>query len=172
MMDRKRTLMLRRLADTDLTVADPLQDIRGRPVFDRDGTALGMVDALYIDQTRKQVRLLRVASGGILGFGSVKTLIPVEAVTGVTLDNVYVDVNASRAPDSRDTDARATQDARAARERDADRPQYRPLLAENDEWIGVYPHYGYPPFWLSAGLPPMTPPAASAPPARRASRAL
>ena len=86
----EKTAALRRLSDTELTVADPAEDIRDRKVIDRDGEELGEVDDLLIDERDKRVRFLEVASGGFLGIGEKKFLLPVEAITRISEDTVYV----------------------------------------------------------------------------------
>ena len=53
-MDKTATLM--RLSDTELTVADPAEDIRGRTVVDRNGEEIGDVDDLLLDDHGKRVR--------------------------------------------------------------------------------------------------------------------
>jgi sporulation protein YlmC with PRC-barrel domain len=75
--------VLVRLADTDLTVADSDEDVRGRSVVDRGGAAIGVVDDLVIDERVHRVRLLQVSSGGFLGLGKQQVLVPVDAVTAV-----------------------------------------------------------------------------------------
>jgi sporulation protein YlmC with PRC-barrel domain len=78
-MDKIATLM--RLSDTELTVADPAEDIRGRTVLDHNGEEISDVNDLLIDNHEKRVRFLAVASGGYLGLGQTKFLIPVDAIT-------------------------------------------------------------------------------------------
>jgi hypothetical protein len=53
-----------RLSNTDLTVADRADDIRGLDVLDISGEELGEVDDLLIDNAERKVRFLEVASGG------------------------------------------------------------------------------------------------------------
>ena len=53
-----------RLSDTELTVADRADDIRGLDVLDISGEELGEVDDLLIDNAERKVRFLEVASGG------------------------------------------------------------------------------------------------------------
>ena len=84
------TAKLVRLSDTALTIANPAEDIRGRAVVDRDGEDIGEVEDLLIDAYEKRVRLLEVASGGFLGLGKTKFLLPVEAITRISDDTVYV----------------------------------------------------------------------------------
>ncbi len=82
---------LSKLGDTDFTVADPEEDIRGRKVVDRSGGEIGEVDALLIDDRETKVRFLRVAAGGFLGISERHFLIPVDAVTRIDDDHVHVD---------------------------------------------------------------------------------
>src|SRR5687767_7690569 len=79
------------LGDSDLTVADGEEDIRGRIVKDRDGTQIGTVDDLLIDKVDRKVRLLRVESGGFLGIGETQVFIPVDAITMITDIEVWID---------------------------------------------------------------------------------
>jgi hypothetical protein len=80
---------------------------------------------------------MEVASGGFLGLGESKSLIPVEAITRMTPDAVYIG---------------------HTREHVAGAPRYDPELVEGrlDYFFNLYPYYGYPP---SFGLIPS--PAAS-----------
>ena len=75
--------MLVKIGDENLTVGDPKEDVRGRKVIDRNGVDIGKVDDLLIDAIDKKVRLLQVGSGGFLGLGEKKTLIPVDEVRKV-----------------------------------------------------------------------------------------
>jgi len=126
----EKTAALRRLSDTELTVADPAEDIRDRKVVDRDGEELGEVDDLLIDERDKRVRFLEVASGGFLGIGETKFLLPVEAITRISEDTVYVN---------------------QTRQHIIGAPAYDPDLIHEDAGEGyygdVYKHYGYPPYW-------------------------
>src|SRR4051812_43135597 len=79
-----------KLSDINFRLADPAQDIRGRKVIDCNDKQVGHIDELLIDDTEKKVRFLRVASGGVLGIGSQKILIPVELITRVTPETVYI----------------------------------------------------------------------------------
>lgn len=116
-----------RLKDTDLTTTDPRDDVRGRKVVDRDGEEVGKVEGLLIDEDEKRVRFLEVGSGGFLGIGEDKRLIPVDAVTGVDEDQVHID---------------------ARREHVAGSPGYDPDLEPDESYYGdLYGYYGYPPYW-------------------------
>ena len=115
---------LRKLQDLDRTVAIPDEDIRGRMVKDKDGHDLGTIDGLLVDAVGQKVRVMEVATGGILGLGETKSLIPVEAITRVTDDEVHIS---------------------HTREHVAGAPAYDPkLVREDSAYItGLYPYYGY-----------------------------
>jgi sporulation protein YlmC with PRC-barrel domain len=114
------------LSDTDLIIANPSDDIRGRTARDVDGEKIGKIDDLLIDSKDNQVRLLRVEHGGILGFGATPSFIPVEAISRITDDEVHL---------------------RQASAKVAEAPRYDPELTDEREFYGrVYGYYGYPPF--------------------------
>jgi sporulation protein YlmC with PRC-barrel domain len=128
----EKTAKLVRLSDTELTIANPAEDIRGRTVIDRDGEDIGEVEDLLIDDHEKRVRLLEVASGGFLGIGKTQFLLPVEAITRLSDDTVYVN---------------------QTRQYIAGAPCYDPDLihqeaGEKGYYGDVYQYYGYPPYWL------------------------
>jgi len=141
MAQNEKTAALVRLSDTELTVADPAEDIRDRQVIDRDGEEIGEVDDLLIDEADKRVRFLEVASGGFLGLGKTKFLLPVEAITRISDDTVYVS---------------------QTRQHIAGAPHYDPDLihqeaSEGGYYEGVYRHYGYPPYWGPGSVYPPYP---------------
>jgi len=113
-----------RLRDDAMTVSSSDEDIRGRMVKDANGEDLGKVDGLLIDATEKKVRLMEVASGGFLGFGEQKSLIPIESITRITADEVQIS---------------------HTREHVAGAPRYDPDLAavDADYFFSLYPYYGY-----------------------------
>lgn len=116
-----------KLGDTDQTVADPADDIRGRKVRDMTGEDIGKIDDLLIDSQERKVRLLRIEHGGILGFGATPSFIPVDAITRITDDEVHIN---------------------QSRQRVADAPPYDPdLVDETAYYSNVYGYYGLPPFW-------------------------
>ena len=121
-----------RLRDTDRTVSRSDEDIRGRMAKDKDGHDLGTIEGLLIDEAERKVRFMEVASGGFLGLGESKSLIPVEAITRMTPDAVYIG---------------------HTREHVAGAPRYDPELVETrlDYFFNLYPYYGYRP---SFGLSP------------------
>jgi CBS domain-containing protein len=128
------TATLLRLSDTDLTLADRSEDIRGRKALDMADEELGDVDDLLIDEREHKVRFLQVASGGFLGLGKTKFLLPVDAIMRITPDAVYIN---------------------QTRERIADAPHYDPALVDEPYVSDLYGHYGYPPYWgLGYQYPP------------------
>ena len=112
---------LRKLGET---VASDDEDIRGRMVKDKDGQDLGKIDGLLVDPDAGKVRFMEVASGGFLGLGETKSLIPVESITRITADEVHIG---------------------HTREHVAGAPPYDPELAVQDAnyFFGLYPYYGY-----------------------------
>lgn len=124
-MARKGASLVR-LDDSGLTLAEPADDIRGRPVVDRTGQEIGTVDGLIIDEDERRVRLLQVGSGGFLGIGKQKVLVPVEAIGSID-QVVHVDKQ---------------------REHVAAGPVYHPDLVPGLEHIDdLYSYYGLIPQW-------------------------
>lgn len=122
----RETATLVRLADTDLTLADPADDVRGKAVVDRGGDEVGAVEDLVIDEEERRVRLLQVGSGGFLGIGRQKVLVPVDAVTSVD-DVVHIDQDRAHV---------------------ARGPGYDPdLTLQRDIVAGLYDYYGLMPYW-------------------------
>jgi CBS domain-containing protein len=122
--DTKATLL--RLSDTELTLADWSEDIRGRKALDMAGEELGEIDDLLIDGQEHKVRFLQVASGGFLGLGTTKFLLPVDAIARITTEEVSIN---------------------QSRERVAGAPHYDPTLVDERYVTNLYGHYGYPPYW-------------------------
>ena len=134
-----RTAKLVKLSDTDLRLADPNQDLRGRRVIDANDENVGDVDELFIDEEERKVRFLRVASGGFLGIGATKFLIPVEAVARVKGDRIRVDRTRDRvaaAPAAYDPDL---------------------IEVEPHELEPVYGYYGFTPYWREGHVYPTHP---------------
>jgi sporulation protein YlmC with PRC-barrel domain len=122
---------LLRLSDTELTVANPAEDVRRRTVIDKDGETIGEVSDLIVDNRETHVRFLEVASGSLFGLGRQKSLIPVDAIIRISDDAVYIN---------------------QTRQRISDAPPYDPDLIHEDvgdeSYYGhVYRHYGYLPYW-------------------------
>ena len=116
---------LSRLGDHHKTVSSPDEDIRGRMIKDRDGQDVGRVEGLLIDDAEQKVRFMEVASGGFLGFGKSTSFIPVDAITRMTEDDVYIS---------------------HTREHVAGAPRYDPdiITADGGYFLNLYPYYGYP----------------------------
>lgn len=126
-----------RLADAGMTTADPTEDIRGRQVVDKDGEEVGKIDALLIDEDERRVRFLEIGSGGFLGIGEEKVLVPVDAVTHVDDDRVHIDRDRTQV---------------------AGGPDYDPELTyQRDYYSGVYGYYGFGPYWAPGYVYPRMP---------------
>ncbi|WP_026922264.1 PRC-barrel domain-containing protein [Glycomyces arizonensis] len=127
MADDEATTLVR-LGDTDLTLAAEVDDVRGRTVLDRNGDETGDVEGLIIDQRERRVRFLEVSSGGFLGMGKKRVLVPVDAVTSVDDEHVYINQD---------------------REHVASGPVYDPELTPEPErpYEDVYGYYGTMPYW-------------------------
>jgi sporulation protein YlmC with PRC-barrel domain len=125
----KSKVALIKLSDSNLTLSDVTEDIRGRMVLDTTGEEVGEVDDLLVDEQERKVRLLEVSSGGFLGLGATTFLIPVDAIVRITEDAVYIS---------------------QARERLAGAPPYDPTLVDERYLSGIYRHYGYSPYWDEA----------------------
>lgn len=115
------------LGDRGQTVDGSANDVRGRRVKDKDGHGIGRVADLIVDDQEKKVRFLLVDHGGFLGFDKTHTMIPVDAVSKVTEDEVVID---------------------QSHERVASAPGYAPDLVDDRVFHGsLYSHYGYTPYW-------------------------
>jgi sporulation protein YlmC with PRC-barrel domain len=84
------TSAFEKLGDTPLTLAQPDQDIRGRTVRDPKGDEVGRVSALFVDRHERKVRMLEIEAGGFLGLGARHFVMPVESVTSISPDDVFV----------------------------------------------------------------------------------
>jgi len=121
----KKVPTLSKLRDIDRAVSSSDEDIRGRMVKDKNGQDLGRIEDLLVDDVKWKVRFMEVASGGILGFGDSKSFIPVDAITRMTPDNVYISHTLEHV---------------------AGAPRYDPTLVAIDVnyFMELYPYYGYP----------------------------
>jgi len=124
---------LLKLSDTDMTLASAAEDIRGRQVVDTNGEEVGTVDDLMIDDAEQRVRFLRVASGGFLGMGAQKFLIPVDAIKQIKDERVIVNHD---------------------RDKIASSPAYDPDVVDERYYENVYGYYGYMPFWGAGYMHP------------------
>ncbi|MEO5966551.1 MAG: PRC-barrel domain-containing protein [Candidatus Limnocylindrales bacterium] len=105
-------------------------------VRDKDGQEIGKIDALLVDDAERKVRFMEIASGGFLGFGESKSLVPIEAITRMTNEDVFIS---------------------HTREHVAGAPPYDPDLVAADPGyiVSLYPYYGYPGYmgvapWISS----------------------
>ena len=116
-------------------------------MVDRDGEDIGEVEELLIDAHEKRVRLLEVASGGFLGLGKTKILLPVEAITRISDDTVYVN-------QTRQYIAGAPTTILTLIHREAGEKGY---YGERGYYNDVYQYYGYPPYWTPCAVYPPYP---------------
>ena len=127
MESQTRNVAIEELSRSDLTVRDPAEDIRERTVYDRDGNEIGHVKDLMIDREESKIRFLQLGAGGFLGIGEDTFLIPVDAITRIDDDGVWID---------------------QSREHVAGGPTYQPDLVSDIDYFGdVYGYYGYGPYW-------------------------
>lgn len=115
---------LSHLGDNDRTIASPDEDIRGRMVKDKDGLDVGKVEGLLVAESDDKVHFMEVGSGGFLGLGESKSFIPVDAITRITAEDVYIS---------------------HTRKHVAGAPRYDPDLVKDDSqfFFSLYPYYGY-----------------------------
>lgn len=136
-MTRQDNAVLRRLSDTDLMVADPGQDVRGRKVKDKYGDDIGKVVDLLVDDGERQVRFLLVEHGGFLGMGETRFLVPVDAISQVTDDCVHIN---------------------HSREYVAAAPAYHPDLVNDRPYhASIHSYYGNSPYQASGSWYPLFP---------------
>lgn len=120
-------VVLEPLSQSDLTVGDPAEDIRGGTVFDRNDDEVGTVTDLMIDRDESRVRFMELGAGGFLGIGEDTFLIPVDAITSIDDNGVHID---------------------KTREHVAGGQKYQPELVAGIDYYGdVYGYYGYAPYW-------------------------
>jgi sporulation protein YlmC with PRC-barrel domain len=115
-----------KLSDVGQTVADKNMDLRGRQVVDKDGLKLGKIDALLIDDADRKVRFLEVESGGFLGIGERKSMIPIDGISTIGPDEVNIDQSGKTV---------------------AAVPTYDPALIDETVLGNTYQHYGFLPYW-------------------------
>jgi sporulation protein YlmC with PRC-barrel domain len=126
MTDAKFATLVK-LRDSEQTVADRKEDIRGRRVVDINHQPLGKIDALLLDEKENRIRFLEVASGGFLGLGEAKSFIPIDAITKITEEEVHISQSADHV---------------------AGAPVYSPtLVIQGHFWENTYSYYGVMPFW-------------------------
>ena len=112
------------LGEGRISLAHDSDDVRGRVVLDANGHRVGEVDDLIVDQAERRARLLVVVSGGVLGLGAHRHLVPVEAVAHVS-DHVRLHRSEEALPKNKDADS----------------------ALERDDYASIYGRYGCIPFW-------------------------
>jgi sporulation protein YlmC with PRC-barrel domain len=126
-----------RLRDSDETVADRENDIRGRRVVDKNHQPLGKIDALLLDEKENKIRFLEIASDGFLGLGETKSFIPIDSITKITEDEVHISQSAENV---------------------AGAPAYDPALVNQRVFYeNTYGYYGVMPFWSPDYMSPTYP---------------
>jgi sporulation protein YlmC with PRC-barrel domain len=88
---RQAAIGLVRMGESDFLPANVEDDLRGKEVYDAEGQRMGSVEDLYIDRQEREVRFLEVGSGGFLGIGEKRFLVPVEAVVKVAEEWVVIE---------------------------------------------------------------------------------
>lgn len=107
-----------------IALADDIGDVRGLVVLDANGHRIGEVDDMLVDEAQQRVRMLVVASGGVLGLGAHRHLVPVEAIARVS-DHVRLQLSADMVPKTHSVDD----------------------LTDPADYAAVYSQYGCTPFW-------------------------
>jgi sporulation protein YlmC with PRC-barrel domain len=79
-----------KLSDSGFRLEDRASDVHGLGVFNRNGEQMGSIEDLYVDPEERKVCFLEVATGGFLGLGEKRFLIPVEAVVNIYEDGMTV----------------------------------------------------------------------------------
>jgi len=127
-----RTASLVLFSDTTMPVL-PSEEVRGRAVMDVDGQRIGKVDDLVLDRDTGRVRFLVLGSGGLIGIGRHRWLVPVDVVSDVAPDAIFLDVTKDRLDDA---------------------PEWQNWL-DDPEYIGrVYAHFGRAPYWSEGYMQP------------------
>lgn len=90
-MGTNKIARLVRLIDSYLDIGDPAEDITGFRVLGKSGEEIGVVDEFLIDESEQKVHFLQVATGGFLGIGARKFLIPVEAIARIGQQTVHLE---------------------------------------------------------------------------------
>lgn len=117
---------VRALMNTDLASIDYLQDIRGYEAVDSAGVQVGCVDALFIDDEQRKVRLLRVNPDWPIETDAAKYLLPVDAIRSIRGGVVKLD---------------------RPKRMLAFAPRNDAALADRSNLEFLFAHYGTTPFW-------------------------
>lgn len=126
-MTTQTNVTLEPLSQSDLTLSDTAEDIRGRTVYDMNGDEVGTVKDLIIDRDESKVRFIELGAGGFMGIGEDTFLIPIDSITAIDDEGVHIDKTRAHV---------------------AGGPKYQPdLVADIDYYGDVYGYYGYGPYW-------------------------
>jgi sporulation protein YlmC with PRC-barrel domain len=126
-MTTQGSATLSKLSDIGKTVDGSANDIRGRKVTDSDGKDVGKVEDLIIDDRDRKVRFLLVEHGGFLGMGDTKSFVPVDAITKITENEVFINHTRGHVGAA---------------------PRYDPdLINDRAYHEGIFKHYGFAPYW-------------------------
>jgi sporulation protein YlmC with PRC-barrel domain len=127
MTSRSRTeLGLVKLSDSDFTLEDPAQDIRGKDVYNDYGERVGRVDELYIDGHERKVCFLDVSAEGFLSMREKHFLVQAEVVTGVGEARVTIE------PSDKKVVGSSSFDAKVVPSTTDQRPDVREYYGETD----------------------------------------
>lgn len=119
-----------RLQDSQLTLAEEAEDVRGRKVVDCNGEDAGRVDGLLVDEKERLPRFLEVALAGSSALITTLRLVPVETIARIAPDSVHI----------------ATDRLMVAQG-----PMYEPGLDHEHLYVAAtYGYYDCPPFWWPA----------------------
>jgi hypothetical protein len=115
-----------RLGAPDSPVADRGADLRGHQVLGRYGSPIGYVEEEFADH-EGQVRFLLVHDDGIAGIGACGYLLPVDIITRIGSDYIYIS---------------------KTREFVTCGPHYNPSDGVDGRvWSDMYAYYGCRPYW-------------------------
>jgi sporulation protein YlmC with PRC-barrel domain len=131
------TTALEPLSQARIQLADPMEDVTGRKVHDRDDQEIGKVDDVLIDPTERRARFLSVKSGDFLGIGGKKLLVPIDAIASVEHDKVVINNRRDRIVSGPQVDREFHKDAGQATDTDA-------LVTAVYEFYGVEQPYWNP----------------------------
>lgn len=99
---------------------------KGKVVLDRDGEEIGKVRDILIDEAERKARFLEVSTGGFLGIGRERFLIPIDSVLSMYDDRITIS---------------------EARSRLSDAPSFPSATVDERYLLETYAYYGKIPFW-------------------------
>lgn len=95
-----RVPTLVKMSDSKFGVKSRESDIRRLDVFNENGDQIGSVEDFYVDTQEREVRFLEVSSGGFMGLGEKRFLIPVEAVSNFREGGITVGESREKSSES------------------------------------------------------------------------